>query len=103
MRTEFLELPLSVRRSGLRLFGGAWARQDCPRCARRYAVLTRPARPRLLRRLPERHELAFAEQAPRQRGVRLRAECADRAFRDDGLLARRFIAVPLGVSCCFAR
>jgi hypothetical protein len=27
-----------------RLSGSAWARQDCPRCARRCAVLTRPAR-----------------------------------------------------------
>ena len=27
-----------------RLSGSAWARQDCPRSARRFAVLTRPAR-----------------------------------------------------------
>src|SRR5438132_11349296 len=27
-----------------RLSGSTWARQDCPRCARRCAVLTRPAR-----------------------------------------------------------
>ena len=43
-----------TRRSGSRFYGSAWARQDCPRCARRFAVLTRPARSRMRRHLPER-------------------------------------------------